>query len=150
MWRAVLVLVCFGPLDGSWRHRNNVDLLTVLQFRFVQGDNFFFSWNGAHETCERDILSGWNSAFITVLLPKPWCRGGIGGKKDLAWLQQRPGPSGTLPSGTREMDVNFSRQVQKTTSFFCFFSSLFFFKRVHTFLYYLSLPLCFTLLDCSW
>lgn len=98
----------------------------------------------------RDVLSGRNSAFITVLLLETLRLG----RRNKKIQKKRPCP--VAPASGTKWDAairdsrdgcKFSRRVQKKTSFlFIFFI---FWKRVHTCLYYLSLPVCFTLLDCS-
>lgn len=147
MWRVVLVLVCFWPAQwiAAAEHRRHSDC-------FVVSTLFFFLET---ERTWRDVLSGRNSAFITVLLLQT-LRWGRGNEKKQ--LKNRPCPVAPASGTKRGAAIRdsrdgckLSRQVRKKTSFLFISFFVFFSKRVHTCLYYLSLslPVCFTLLDCS-
>lgn len=136
MWRVVLVLVCFWPawwIAAASEHRRHSD------FFYGTGGQLFCSKRSAHgETfCRAGTRPSSQCSYW-----KPW---GWGGeiknfkKKDLARSHQRLGPSGTLPSGTREMDVNFLAEYERRPPFFLFF---FYFLETCTHLSVLSLPPC--------
>lgn len=141
MWRVVLVLVCFWP--ARW---------TAAASEHRRRSDFFYGTDGQPtERTWRDVLSGQNSAFITVLLLETlrWGRRNKKNfKKDLARFAPAPGTERDAAVRDSRDGCKFSHRVRKKTSFLFIFYFIFW-KRVHTCLYYLSLPVCFTLLDCS-
>lgn len=130
------LLLCwfvFGPLDGSRRHRNIIDLLTVLQFRFVRNANFFFFF------------------FATAHIKRvseTFCRVGTRPSSQCSYLN--PEVAGKAASRT-ECDAavrdsrdgcKFSRSSRKEDLLFRYFFLVFFFPKTCTHSSVLSLPPC--------